>query len=105
MKTLLIISYLLPLLAFGQNQKTLTLELSADDCRKSEFVRVRYKDTIQFFQNDRLFSQIITKDYNKWPIDIPNFKAGAYAIYYRNLYGVRVSRVFTIPDTIEKYNL
>ena len=105
MKTLLIISYLLPLFAFGQTKKLLTLQLSTGDCRRNEQVGVGYTDTIQFFQNNKLTNQIIPMNYAKWPIDIENFKSGTYTVFYRNLYDKEVYKLITIPDSTDEYEL
>jgi hypothetical protein len=103
MKTLIIISYLLPLFAFGQ--KSLTLKLSTGDCRKNQHVRIGYRDTIQFFQNNKLTNQIIPMNYHQWPIDVENFNSGTYTVHYRNLYGKKVSKLITISDTTDKCEL
>jgi hypothetical protein len=105
MKTLIIISSLLPLFAFGQTQKSLTLELSTGDCRKNEQVRAGYPDTILFFQNSKLAYQIVPMNYHQWPIDIENFKSGTYTVSYRNLYDKKVSKLIAIPDTSDEFEL
>jgi hypothetical protein len=105
MKILIIISFLLPLVAFGQTTKRLTLELSTGDCRTNQHVRIGYRDTIQFFQDNKLTNQIIPMNYHQWPIDIENFNSGTYNVVYRNLYGKQISRFITIPDTSDVYEL
>jgi hypothetical protein len=105
MKTLIIISFLLPLVAFGQTPKRLTLELSTGDCRKNQHVRIGYRDTIQFFQDNKLSNQIVPMNYHQWPIDIEDFNSGTYKVVYRNLYGKQVSKFITIPDTTDEYEL
>jgi hypothetical protein len=105
MKTIIILSFLLPLVAFGQTHKKLTLELSTGDCRKNDQVRTGYKDTIQFFQDNKLTNQIIPLNYYQWPIDIEDFNSGTYKVVYRNLYGKQVSKFITIPETADEYEL
>jgi hypothetical protein len=83
----------------------LTLELSTGDCRNNQHVRIGYRDTIQFFQNNKLTQKIIPMNYNQWPIDIENFNSGTYTVLYRNLYGKQVSKLITIPDTTDEYEL
>jgi hypothetical protein len=105
MKTIIAFLYLLPLAAFGQINKSIRLKLSTGDCRENKSVRIGYRDTIQFFQNDQLTKQIIPMDYTQWPIDIINFSTGKYTVFYRNLYGEKVSKLITVPDTSGEYAL
>jgi hypothetical protein len=101
MRQFLTITFLLPIWLFGQSKHSLTLELSTGDCRKNESVRIGFQDTIRFYQNGKLYKQIIPMRYTQWPIEIENFKPGTYSVTFKNLYGQKVTKTVAIPDSSE----
>jgi len=101
MRHFLAILFFIPSLVFSQSKKSLTLELSTGDCRKNESVRIGFEDTIRFYQNGKLYKQIIPMRYTQWPIEIENFKPGTYSVSFRNLYDQKITKVVTIPDSSE----
>jgi hypothetical protein len=106
MKTILYLSCLLVPFAFGPRNKSVTLSLHISDCRNHNEIGYRRSgDTIQFYQNNTLVKEIVPRNYSRWPIELENFKAGTYVVNYRNLFDKKISKIITIPDSSEQYDL
>jgi hypothetical protein len=105
LKRLLTVTFLCPLFIFCQAQTTITLKLSKSDCRKNEVFIFNNRDTIQFFQHNQLTNEISLKNYRRWPILIDSFKTGTYDVFYKNLYGKKVSKTIVIRDTATSFDL
>lgn len=103
MKKLVTSLFFIILFLSGMSQHVLKLELSTGDCRKKEPVRIGADDTINFYKNGVLNRQIITMNYNRWPIEIFNFESGIYTIQYKNIFDKIAFKEVNIPDTVESF--
>jgi hypothetical protein len=77
---------------FAQQQETTNLELSVDGTKRNDLFRWFGIDTIRFYRlpEDTLAYEIITQQFEEWPIRIARARTGTYRITYNN-YGRPVS--------------
>lgn len=97
MQTIFLFFYLT---AFGQIQKTTTINLTTADCRSDEAHSWEGIDTVTFYKlpENKIVSKIIPRQYRQFPIKLENIPISEYKVIFKNNFQQLIVKQINLMD-------